>query len=140
MPGFEPPISELTEPFWEATREHRLLLQWCNGCDTAVYYPRELCPSCLYADLGWREAAGLGQVYSYNVMHRPGTPFMADRVPYVIALVDLEEGARIVTNVVNCDPADVQVGMAVRVTWEGLPDGRSLPVFEPATEREVVEP
>ena len=66
-------------------------------------------------------------------MHQPGNPMMADRVPYVLALVDLEEGVRMATNIVGCDPADVHVGMAVRVDWEALSDGRHLPVFVPAS-------
>lgn len=132
MPRFEPTASELTEPFWDATRARRFLLQWCGRCDAPVYYPRYVCPACLGDDLDWREASGAGEVHTFNVMHTPGSPFMADRVPYVVALVDLAEGARVLTNVVGCEPGDVQVGMAVRLTWEPLSDGRHLPVFEPA--------
>jgi uncharacterized OB-fold protein len=64
-------------------------------------------------------------------MHKPGSPFMADAVPYVVALVDLREGARVMTNVVGCDPGDVRVGMAVSLDWEPLSDGRHLAVFRP---------
>lgn len=129
MPRFEPSASELTEPFWEATKSRRLLLQWCRSCDESIYYPRYACPSCLGDDVEWREASGEGDVYTFNVMHSPGSPFMADQLPYVVALVDLAEGARILTNIVGCDPADVSVGMAVKLAWEPLSDGRHLPVF-----------
>jgi uncharacterized protein len=132
MARFEPNPSPVTQPFWDATRERRYLLQWCRPCDEPVHYPRWACPRCLGEDLEWRQASGRGEVYTFNVMHRPGSPLMADATPYVIALVDLEEGARILTNVVGCDPADVKVGMAVRLDWEELSDGRALAVFVPA--------
>lgn len=132
MPRFEPPANELSQPFWEATREGRFLLQWCAACDAPVYYPRYHCPACLGDDLHWREADGRGSVYTFNVMHSPASPLMADRVPYVLALIDLVEGARVLSNIVNCAPSDVRVGMAVKLTWEDLSDGRRLAVFEPA--------
>ncbi len=132
MPRFEPQSNDVTEPFWEASRDKKYLIQWCTACDTSIYYPREVCPSCLSEDkLEWRTASGKGEVYTYNVMHKAGVPFMADRVPYVVALVMLEEGARILTNIVNCDPSAVKVGMPVQVAWEELTDGRNLAVFEP---------
>ena len=129
MARFALPASRLTTPFWDATREKRLLLQWCKSCDEVVHYPREACPRCLGEDLEWRPASGRGDVYACCVMQRPATPGLA--VPYVVALVDLEEGARMMTNVVGCSPADVVVGMPVQVTWEALDDGRALPQFEP---------
>lgn len=129
---FEPPVSDAARPFWDATRERRLLLQWCRACDAPVHYPREACPRCLGDALDWREASGRGEVYAVSVMHRPGHPGLRDRVPYAVALVDLEEGARLMTNVVGCPPDAVRPGLAVRVTWEPLSDGRALPLFEPA--------
>ncbi len=127
-----PPPSELTAPFWDATRRRELLVQWCNSCDHAVFYPREVCPTCLGDDLEWRTAAGTGTVYAVTVEHKPMDPRMRDQAPYAIALVDLEEGVRMMTNVVGCDPDSVTAGMPVRVTWEALSDGRNLPQFEPA--------
>ena len=128
---FEPPESPLTRPFWEATRERRLVLQWCRACERVVHYPREICPTCMGDALEWRPATGRGEVYAFSVMHRAGSPFLADRVPYVVALVSLEEGARFMSNVVGCEPSDVHVGQSVQVTWEELSDGRALPLFEP---------
>ena len=125
---FEPPASELTEPFWEATRRRELLLQWCGACDAVVHYPREVCPACLGTDLEWRPASGRGTVYATSVMHKPAHPGLADRVPYTVALVDLEEGARLMTNIVG---GDAPVGTTVVVTWEELSDGRALPLFSP---------
>ncbi len=132
---FEPPVSEIAKPFWEASRKRELVLQWCRSCDRVIHYPREICPACMGADLEWRSASGRGEVYAYSVMHRPGNPLMADRVPYTVALVDLEEGARLMTNIVGCEPDSVEVGMAVQITWEELSDGRNLPQFEPRAGR-----
>lgn len=129
---FEPKPSAAGQPFWDASRDHRLVLPWCPACEQPVWYPREICPRCLGADLDWREPSGLATVYAASVHTKAGLPMMADRVPYVVALVDLDEGVRLMTNVVGCPPAEVEVGMRVRVAWEDLSDGRALPVFEPA--------
>lgn len=129
---FEPqPQTSHTVPFWEATRDRRLLLQWCPACEAHVWYPRENCPRCLGTDHEWREASGEGVVHAVTVLYRPGVPMMADRGPYTVALIDLAEGVRMMSNVVGCDPESVTVGMAVRLTWEPLSDGRNLPQFEP---------
>ena len=130
----EPPSSELTQPFWDATREQRLLLQWCSACEQPIFYPREVCPTCLGTDLAWRPASGQGQVYAVSVQERPTDPLMAERAPYAVALVTLEEGVRMMSNIVGCPPYEVTVGMAVQVTWEELSDGRHLPQFEPLVE------
>jgi uncharacterized OB-fold protein len=131
MGRLEPPISDVAAPFWDATRDKRLMLQWCRVCSQAIHYPREVCPTCLGEDLEWRESPGQGEIYAFNVMHRPGNRGMADRTPYVIALVTLDEGVRMVTNIVGHEPGSLQVGMRVKITWESLSDGRNLPLFEP---------
>src|SRR2546421_3030540 len=117
---FEPPVSEVTQPFWEATRNKELLLQWCTSCSKPIFYPREVCPDCLGSSLEWRPSAGKATVYAVSVQHRPANPMMASRVPYAVALVDLDEGARMMTNVVGCPPDEVAVGMSVQVSWEEL--------------------
>lgn len=127
----EPPVTETTQPFWDATREERLLVQWCDQCDAPIFFPREVCPTCLGSDLSWRDATGGATVYAVSVQHRPAYPTMADRVPYAVALVDLDEGIRMMTNVVGCPPDDVSVGQRVELCWEPLSDGRNLPQFRP---------
>lgn len=137
MARVEPTATELTDPFWDATRERRYLVQWCTACAKPIFYPREVCPSCLSADsLEWRQSSGRGTVYAVSVQHRPGNPTMADRVPYAVALVEVDAGdgartVRVMSNVVNCDAQSVRVGDAVSLTWEELSDGRNLPQFEP---------
>jgi uncharacterized OB-fold protein len=137
MARIEPKPTDLTDAFWDATRDRRYLVQWCAGCATPLFYPREVCPSCLSASsLEWRASTGAGTVHAVSVQHRPANPTMADRVPYAVALVDVDAGdgrtIRVMSNVVNCDPESVRVGTAVTLTWEPLSDGRNLPVFEPS--------
>ena len=133
---FEPPAGDESAPFWEATREGALLLQWCTACDRAIFYPRSFCPHC-GADgtaLSWRPASGRATVHAAVVETRPeaaGAAFSGGE-PYCVALVDLDEGVRMMTNIVGCPPTEVHSGLAVEVTWEALSDGRQLPLFRPA--------
>ena len=129
---FAPEPTELSAPFWEATRTRTYLLQWCDACSAPIYYPRYACPSCSGTGLSWRSASGRGVVHSYSVVHVPPAPWLAERLPYIVGLVDLEEGVRVLTNIVDCDPGTLRVDLPVEVTWEDLPDGRALPLFRPA--------
>jgi hypothetical protein len=130
---FEPPVGPDSEPFWEATREGRFLLQWCTACERAIFYPRAFCPHCPDAlgGLEWREASGRGTVYAAGVEHRPeaaGAAFSGGQ-PFCVALIELDERVRLLSNVVGCPPDEVRCGMAVVLTWEPLSDGRQLPLF-----------
>jgi uncharacterized protein len=132
----EPPVGAESAAFWEATREGRLLVQWCTACDRGIFYPRSFCPRCgaTASGLEWRTASGRATVYARTIEHNPaatGATF-SDGRPYVVALVELEEGVRMMTNVVGCPPEDVDIGLAVTVVWEPLSDGRQLPLFTPA--------
>ena len=135
---FEPPVGAESGPFWDATREGRLLVQWCTACDRGVFYPRAFCPHCAArrSTLEWRTASGRASVYAAVVEHKPEAALVAfsGGEPYCVALVDLEEGVRMMTNVVGCPPGEVGSGMAVTVTWEPLSDGRQLPLFRPDAE------
>jgi len=126
---YEPPVTDVSAPFWDATREKRLTIQRCADCERWIWYPRSACTRCLGEDLRWTDVAGAGSVYAVSVHHRPGVAEMNDRVPYAVALVELQEGVRMLTNVVDCDPESVQIGQKVSVAWEALSDGRNLPVF-----------
>jgi uncharacterized protein len=128
---FEPPVSEPGAPFWDATRERRLVLPWCVECGP-FWYPRPVCPRCLGDTIEWRPAAGTGEVHAVSVQHRPGPMRDPAAGPYAVALIDLTEGVRIMSNVVGCPPDEVMVGMPVQVAWLPLADGRHLPQFERA--------
>jgi hypothetical protein len=124
-----------TQPFWDAAAEGRLLIKHCNACDRAFFYPRDHCPRCWSTDTGWREAAGTGTVYTFTVIHQNDLPPFRDRVPYVVAIVELDEGVRMTTNLEGVEPGSVACGMAVRVSFrqEQRDEGSvHLPVFVPA--------
>ena len=139
-PRFLPQPSPVSQPFWEAARRHELVLQRCSGCEAHVFYPRYNCPHCGSRDLEWVKTSGRGTVYSYTVARRPTHQAFADRVPYVIAIVELEEGPRLTTNIVGCEPEAVRIGMPVAVTFEDVSDEISLVMFRPAEREELGSP
>ncbi|MCE7885342.1 MAG: Zn-ribbon domain-containing OB-fold protein [Actinobacteria bacterium ATB1] len=125
-----------TEEFWEACRAHRLLLRKCNECSKVHYYPRPFCPGCWSENVEWIEASGRGRVYTYSIVHRNDLPPWPDKVPYCAAIVELEEGPRMMTNVVECDFEHVAVEMLVELTWIDdiwEDESWSFPVFKPAS-------
>lgn len=128
----EPPVSEVSAPFWEATKREQLVLPWCTSCEEPIWYPREVCPSCLGTTIEWRQASGEGEVYAVSVQHRPGIGRDPAAGPYAVALVELPEGVRLMSNVIDMAPEDVTVGLRVRLAWQPLSDGRKLPQFAPA--------
>ena len=128
----EPPMSDEAVPFWDATREQRFVLQWCATCEAAIWYPRATCPRCFGDAVEWRADDGGGIVYAASVHTKPGAGRVEEDGPYVVVLVDLDAGVRMMSNVVGCPPGDVVIGMRVALAWEPLPDGRHLPVFRPA--------
>jgi uncharacterized OB-fold protein len=128
---YEPRPSDVSAPFWEATRQKRFILQWCGTCHTSIFFPRAVCPRCLGIAIEWRSASGRGTVYAATIEYRPQNPAMSALAPYVVALIDLEEGPRMLSNVVGCPPESVTVGLRVAVDWEPMSDGRHLPVFRP---------
>ncbi len=132
----EPRASDEAQPFWDATREERFVLPWCTECDRAIWYPRTTCPTCFGSAVEWRDDAGGGTVYAASVHSRPGPGRDADDGPYVVVLVDLDAGVRMMSNVVGCRPEEVAAGMRVAIAWEPLFDGRQLPVFK-LTDRAV---
>jgi uncharacterized OB-fold protein len=120
-----------TVPYWEAAREGRFLLKRCNGCGAAHFYPRPFCPHCWSDDVEWFEASGRATLYTFSIVRRNDLPPFNERVPYVAAVVDLEEGPRMITNVIGCEFDAVEIGMALTVAFREDGD-YSLPVFEPA--------
>jgi uncharacterized OB-fold protein len=115
---WQPPIVDpFTAPWWAACAERRLLVRRCASCGRAHFYPRPACPHCWSADVDWVEAGGHGTLYSFSVVRENDLPAYRDAVPYVVALVDLDEGARMMTTLVDSDPAAVRVGAAVEVVF-----------------------
>jgi uncharacterized OB-fold protein len=106
-----------------------LCVQRCTSCEAFVFIPQPTCPSCQGEELEWVESSGRGSVYSYTTVHRPPRPEF--EVPYVVAIVQLEEGWHMLTNLVDCDPAEVVMGMAVEVVFRTASDDITLPFFRP---------
>ena len=119
-----------TAEYWKAAHDGRLLVQRCVACGHAQLYARDRCRRCRGA-VAWEEASGRGTVYSFTVIRQNYQRPFRDWVPYVVALVDLEEGPRVMTNVVGCDPGLVSIGMAVRARFEALSDDVGIALFEP---------
>ncbi len=120
------------EPFWTGCREGELRLQWCRSCGEPQFFPRPLCRFCGGADLEWRVASGEGRVYAHTVVRRVvQEPAFGEEVPYVLAHVDLAEGPRMFTALVDSPPEEVENGMDVTVVFEAVTDEVVLPKFRP---------
>ena len=126
-----PRPTDQSASFWTATTDHRFELQRCRSCAEAIFYPRVNCPACGSTDLGSEDASGQGTIYTYTVARRPTHRAFADSGPYVIAIVELAEGPHVTTNIVECDPDEVAVGMPVEVVFADEVDGVALPLFRP---------
>ena len=125
-----PVVQPWSKPFWEAAKRHRLMIQRCNDCGLKIFYPRKYCPDCWSANLDWFEASGRGKVFSYSITMAGVEERFAEDLPFVLALVDLEEGIRMMTNIVECKPDEVSIGMDVKVTFSDVTDEFSLPMFK----------
>ncbi len=124
-----------TEPFWEATKRHELTYQTCNKCNEVIFYPRNHCTNCGSDDNTRNVSKGEGTVYTYSVIMQSRHPAFKDLGAYAIAYVDLDEGFRIMTNIVGVgDPTkEIECGMRVKLRWEDQGEGEiALPMFEPA--------
>jgi len=132
VPKPVPAITPEMRPFFEAAREHRLVVQRCRGCGTYRFPAREICSNCLGREAEWVEVSGYGEVFSFNVMHQVYHPAFADEVPYAVVLVKLDEGPKMVSNLVGVAPRDIRIGMRVRVVFERVSDEVTLPKFAPA--------
>ena len=121
-----------TAPFWQATKEHDLNYQVCADCDAVIFYPRRHCTQCLGNNLDWRTSKGEGEIYSYSTVRLSRHPFFGGKIPYAVALIDLDEGFRIMSNVVGFgEPEDLSIGQRVAVEWEDH-DDVAIPLFHPA--------
>jgi hypothetical protein len=136
MPGFLAQLApdRWTEPFWRAAREHRLVAPRCRQCGAFRMPPTPFCWKCRTQDVDWVELSGRGSVFTFNVTRQALLPFLREAVPYVVAVVELEgaPGVRLIGNVIDVDPAQVKIGMPVRVAWDDIDDETTIPRFVPA--------
>lgn len=125
-----PAVDALTEPYWSGAQAERLMLQHCRECAACWHPPQPWCPRCMSPDAEWREASGRGRLYSYTVVHHPTHSALADEVPYVVAVVELDEGPHLVTGLRECDPGDIEMDMPLRVVFVDA-GPQKLPFFAP---------
>jgi uncharacterized protein len=124
-----PTPDPVTQPFWDSLKAHAIKLQHCAACDKFVYYPRAVCPSCLSTELVWMEVSGRGIIHAFTIPHRHPNPEF--RVPYVVVLVELQEGVRMLSNLVDVEPIPEQVpiGAPVEIVYDDVNDAITLPRF-----------
>ena len=132
-PRFDIPTPDLeTQPFWDGCRERRFLIRHCNACGEDHFYPRPFCPKCWSDDVEWFEASGKATLYTWSVVHRNDLPPFHERVPYVAAVVDIEEGPRMMTNVVDCEFDALEIGMALEAVYFPTSEDVTIVQFKPA--------
>jgi uncharacterized OB-fold protein len=124
-----PRPTALSLPYWEGCREGMLKVQQCTKCKTCVFIPQPCCTQCQSTDLIWIECSGRGTVYSYTIVHRAPRPQFA--TPYAVAIIELEEGWHMLSNVIDCPVEEVAIDMPVRVVFSKMNDEISLPYFRP---------
>lgn len=139
MSAGRPEVDDFTRTYWEAAAEGRLLLRRCAACGRAHHYPREFCPFCWSEDVVWEQASGRATLYTWSEVHANDLPPFRDRLPYVAAVVDLEEGPRMMTTVVGCPVAELRIGMGLAVSFatgdtavSGDMHMTDVPVFHPS--------
>ncbi len=129
-----PIVNDWAWPFWKAANDGKLIIQKCTDCGKHIFYPRICCPYCFSDNVEWVQASGKGTVYSFTVVEaNPPSAFIKD-LPYVIAIVKLEEGVQMLSNIIGCDPHTVRCDMPVEVSFEKLNDEFTLPKFKPMRE------
>ncbi|HEV8625711.1 MAG TPA: Zn-ribbon domain-containing OB-fold protein [Acidimicrobiia bacterium] len=124
-----PRPTDVSRPHWDGARRGELLVQRCTGCGRPVFLPALACPYCAAGTLEWSRSSGLGVVHTFTVVWRPASP--AFEAPYVVAVVELDEGWHMLTNVVDCEPGEVWIGQPVEVAFRPVSDEITLPVFRP---------
>jgi uncharacterized protein len=134
MKEYKKPLPQPTpwsKPFWEGCKRHEFLIQRCQNCQKAIFYPKLFCPDCLSSNLEWMKASGRGKIYSYMVVYSyQPTEFEGD-LPYVVAIIDLDEGVRMMSNIIGCPPETVKCDMKVQVVFDDVTDDITLPKFKP---------
>lgn len=124
-----PQSTRITQPYWDAARQNRLVVQQCGCCKARQFYPREFCTACLSDSLEWIDCGGGGTVYTYTINRRPSNAALSEKVPYVVAMIDLDEGVRMMANIIDSPPEAVRIGSRVRVCFEQVSEDITLPQF-----------
>lgn len=123
------------KPYWDGLKDEKLMLPKCGDCNKSFFYPRVACPHCHSRNIGWEQASGKGVLYSFEIAYRSLNPAFKIEPPYVLAMIELEEGPRIMSNLINieADPAVVKIGTPVEVVFEKQTDDVTIALFQPAS-------
>jgi len=135
IPKPVPVPTEDSKPYWEGCKRQELLIQRCRDCGHYRFPASGLCPKCMSTDTEWAKVSGRGTVYSWTIFHYLYHPAFAQDIPYNVAIVELEEGPRLHTNIVGCRNEDIYIGMPVEVVFEDISEEIALPKFRPSKER-----
>jgi uncharacterized protein len=129
-----PQADGVTRPYWESLKAHQMNIQKCNDTGKFFFYPRGLSPFTLSDNISWEPVNGKGAIHAFTIVHQNRAPGFVDELPYVVAMVELDEGPRIMTNIIDVepDPEHVKVGMQVEIVYEDINDEITLPKFRPA--------
>jgi uncharacterized OB-fold protein len=128
------PLSpELTRPFWEAIKRHELMIPRCKTCGHVFFYPRSECPRCLSNNVEWMHVSGRGRLHTYTVVYQPANAAFRDDTPYIYAVVQLDEGPRMVSNIVQCNLDDVRVDMPLEAIFDDVTPEWTLVKFKPTS-------
>jgi uncharacterized OB-fold protein len=128
-----PTIEDESRPFWDAARERRFLIARCTACRHAHHYPRPFCPFCWSEEVKWENASGRATLYTYSTVYMNDLFPFKEKLPYIAAVVDLDEGPRVMTRLVAVREPDLRIGMPLMVDYEVLTDEITAPVFRPAS-------
>lgn len=127
-----PTPSATSAPFWQAAHKGKLKIQYCSHCNSYQHYPRAICANCWHDDIEWKRCSGKGTVYSFSICYAAGLPSFKGETPYVVAMVELEEGVMMTTNIINCKPSDVTIDMPVEAVFEQVTEDCTLIKFSPS--------
>ncbi|HDP80275.1 MAG TPA: Zn-ribbon domain-containing OB-fold protein [Spirochaetes bacterium] len=126
-----PEVQPWSEKFWEGTKQGKFLIQTCGDCGAKIFYPRKYCPECWSGNLDWIEAKGKGKIYTFSTAYSMVEPRFMDELPYTLAYIDLDEGIRVMSRIVECDQKDIKIDMPVEVTFFQRGEFY-MPYFKPA--------
>ncbi len=126
-----PHIDEETRPWWEAAQRHELYIQKCRDCGDLRFHPRALCTSCMSSDTEWLRCSGRGKIYTFTVTNQNGSAGFRDSLPYVLAWVELDEGVKLLTNIIDCPPDQVRIDMPVEAVFDDVTPDVTLVKFRP---------
>ena len=120
-----------SKPYWENLNDERVVIQRCRNCEKWIFYPRSHCPACLDLDLEWTEVDGKGVLYTYTVARQPTSPHFQNELPQILAVVELTNGVRLTTTLINVPEESIQIGMKLRPVFDHIETGRTLLRYEP---------